>query len=165
MIEFIFTLDYEIYGNGSGSLQDLVLDPTQRLAEIFEEFDAPIVIFAEAVEFPKIEEAQSDPGSFGVRDQLRRLRAGGHEIALHLHPWWANARFEDGFWKLDWSERNLGALEEKRVEEIVSNAIEYLRKALNDPSFTPVAFRSGLWAMQPTSAIATVAGIRRTTCA
>src|SRR5438552_6310746 len=91
MIEFIFTLDYEIYGNGQGSLRKLVLDPTQRLAEVFEEFDAPFVVFAEAVEFAKIEEARSDPDITAVRAQLRELRTGGHEIGLHLHPWWAGA--------------------------------------------------------------------------
>jgi len=156
MIECIFTLDYEIYGNGQGSLRDLVLDPTQRLAEVFQEFDAPFVVFAEAVEFAKMEEAQCDPDSGGVRAQMRELRAAGHEIALHLHPWWANARYEGGRWHLDWSERNIGTLEPERVEAIVSGAIRYLRESLNDPHFTPLSFRSGLWMMQPTLVIAKV---------
>ena len=154
MIECIFTLDYEIYGNGVGSLRDLVLDPTLRLAELFNEFDAPFVVFAEAVEFAKMEESQSDPDTAEVRAQLRQLRAAGHEIALHLHPWWANARYQDGCWLFDWSERNIATLSADRVETIVSNAIRYLREALNDPSFTPFSFRSGLWAMQPTPVIA-----------
>src|SRR5215475_1779669 len=141
MIECIFTLDYEIYGNGVGSLRDLVLDPTLRLAELFKEFDAPFVVFAEAVEFAKMEEAQSDPDTHLVRAQLRDLRAAGHEIALHLHPWWANARYEDGHWHLDWSEQSIGALKTERVEAIVSGAINYLRDGLADPSFTPVSFR------------------------
>jgi peptidoglycan/xylan/chitin deacetylase (PgdA/CDA1 family) len=156
MIECIFTLDYEIYGNGQGSLRDLVLDPTQRLAEVFREFDAPFVVFAEAVEFGKMEEAQCDPDTAGVRAQMRELRAAGHEIALHLHPWWANARYEGGRWHLDWSERNICALQPDRVEAIVSNAIRYLRESLNDPHFTPLSFRSGLWMMQPTPVIAKV---------
>lgn len=156
MIECIFTLDYEIYGNGQGSLRDLVLDPTQRLADVFREFDAPFVVFAEAVEFGKMEEAQCDPDSAGVRAQMRELRAAGHEIALHLHPWWANARHEGGRWHLDWSERNICALQPERIEAIVSNAIRYLRESLNDPHFTPLSFRSGLWMMQPTPVIAKV---------
>ena len=156
MIECIFTLDYEIYGNGQGSLRDLVLDPTQRLAEVFQEFDAPLVVFAEAVEFAKMEEAQCDPDIGGVRAQLRELRAAGHEIALHLHPWWANARHEGGRWHLDWSERSICALQAERVEAIVSEAIRYLRESLNDPHFTPFSFRSGLWVMQPTAVIAKV---------
>ena len=156
MIECIFTLDYEIYGNGQGSLRDLVLDPTQRLAEVFQEFDAPLVVFAEAVEFAKMEEAQCDPDIGGVRAQLRELRAAGHEIALHLHPWWANARHEGGRWHLDWSERSIGTLEPRRVEAIVSEAIRYLREALHDPHFTPLAFRAGQWAIQPTPVIVSV---------
>jgi peptidoglycan/xylan/chitin deacetylase (PgdA/CDA1 family) len=156
MIECIFTLDYEIYGNGQGSLRDLVLDPTQRLAEVFQEFDAPFVVFVEALEFAKMEKAKSDPDTAGVRVQLRALRAAGYEIALHLHPWWARARHEDGHWHLDWSERSICALQPERVEAIISGAIHYLRESLNDPHFTPLSFRSGLWLMQPTPVIAKV---------
>jgi peptidoglycan/xylan/chitin deacetylase (PgdA/CDA1 family) len=156
MTECIFTLDYEVYGNGVGALRDLVLEPTRQLAKVFQEFGAPFVVFVEAVEFAKMEEAQSDPDTAEVRAQLRELRAAGHEIALHLHPWWANARYEGGRWHLDWSERSIGTLEAARVEAIVSEAVRYLRDALGDPSFTPISFRSGLWVMQPTSVIANV---------
>jgi peptidoglycan/xylan/chitin deacetylase (PgdA/CDA1 family) len=156
MIECVFTLDYEIYGNGVGSLQDLVLDPTRRLAAIFEEFDAPFVVFTEVVEFAKMEEAQSDPDTAAVRAQLRELREAGHEIALHIHPWWANARYENGYWHLDWSEQVIGRLHPDRVEAIVSSGIDYLRQALNDSSFTPLSFRAGSWAFQPTPVIARV---------
>jgi len=156
MIECVFTLDYEIYGNGEGSLRDLVLDPTRRLAELFQEFRAPFVVFAEAVEFARMEETQTDPDTARVRAQLRELRAAGHEIALHLHPWWANARYEDGHWHMDWSERNICALEPDRVEAIVSAAIDYLRDALEDPLFGPLSFRAGSWVMQPTAVIANV---------
>jgi len=156
MIECVFTLDYEIYGHGGGGLRELVLDPTRQLAEVFKDFGIPFVVFAEAVEFAKIEESQSDPDAAEVRAQLRDLRAAGHEIALHLHPWWANARYADGRWQLDWSERNICALEPDRVEAIVSAAIRYLRDAIDDPRFTPLSFRSGLWVMQPTSVIAEV---------
>jgi hypothetical protein len=154
--QFVFTLDYEIYGNGTGSLASLVIEPTQRLAEVFQRNQARFVVFAEAVEFPKIETAQTDPGSAGVRRQLRELRSAGHEIALHLHPWWARARHEGGRWHLDWSERNICDLDAPRVDAIVSEAIGYLRDALEDQQFSPVSFRSGLWAMQPTASISTV---------
>jgi hypothetical protein len=66
MVECVFTLDYEIYGNGQGSLQELVLDPTRQLADIFQEFGAPLVVFAEAIEFARMEENHSDPDSAGV---------------------------------------------------------------------------------------------------
>lgn len=156
MLTVLFTLDYEIYGNGKGSLEELVLEPTRRLAALFQEFSAPFVVFAEALEFAKMEEAQSDPAIAEVRTQLRSLRAAGHEIGLHLHPWWANARRENGQWRLDWTERNICALPERRISQIVELAIAYLRDALGDPGFTPVSFRSGLWLMQPTQPMARV---------
>ncbi len=156
MIECIFTLDYEIYGNGEGTLRDLGLEPTARLAGLFQDWGVPFVVFPEALEFARIEEAGSDPDTAVVRTQLRELRAVGHEIGLHVHPWWANARHENGHWWLDWSERNICLLKPDRVEAIVSGAIGYLRDALGDPRFTPLTFRSGLWVMQPTAVVAKV---------
>ena len=83
MIQFIFTLDYEIYGNGAGSLRDLVLEPTGRLADVFQEWNASFVVFAEAIEFRKMEEFHSDEAIPEVRAQLRQLRDRGCEIGLH----------------------------------------------------------------------------------
>ncbi|HSA00598.1 MAG TPA: hypothetical protein P5055_07645 [Candidatus Paceibacterota bacterium] len=114
------------------------------------------MVFAEALELAKMERFQSDPAIADVRNQLRSLRAAGHEIGLHLHPWWANARFEDGSWSLDWSERNICALPTERIDQIVTEAINYLRNALGDPAFSPVSFRGGLWLMQPTVPMASV---------
>jgi hypothetical protein len=156
MLNCIFTLDYEIYGNGEGSLRDLVVDPTHRLAQIFREFGSPFVVFPECLEFARMEAAQSDADTARVRDQLRELQSVGHEIALHIHPWWADARYESGKWHLNWSERNICTLHPDRIEAIVLESIQYLRDALKDPSFTPLSFRSGLWVMQPTEWIADV---------
>jgi hypothetical protein len=150
----VFTLDYEIYGNGKGSLRELVLDPTERLADLFRQFNAPLVIFVEALEFAKMEECQSDDAIGEVAAQLRRLRSQGHEIALHLHPWWANARYKDRNWHLDWTERNICALSPARIETIIGQAIAYLRRALDDPQYVPSSFRGGLWVMQPTKHMA-----------
>src|SRR5688572_369288 len=98
MIQFVFTVDYEIYGNGAGTLRDLVYDPMELLIDIFRRHSAAFVTFAEAIEFQKIEEYKSDEGSANIRDQLCRMNQEGHEVALHLHPWWAKAAFRDGVW-------------------------------------------------------------------
>lgn len=156
MLSLIFTLDYEIYGNGCGSLKELVLEPTQRLADLFQQYGAPLVIFAEAIELAKIKEARADPAIDAVEEQLRSLRDAGHEIALHLHPWWSNAQYKDGAWQLDWSERNLCVQSPSRIEAVVSSAITYLRSAFRDDAYVPRSFRGGLWLMQPTENMAQV---------
>src|SRR5690349_74991 len=117
MIEFVFTLDYEIYGNGTGTLRDLVYEPTRRLISLFEKRNVTFVTFAEAVEFIKIEEYHSDSGITQVREQLFELYEKGFEIGLHLHPWWAKGRFENGFWLLDFNEQNICRLPGARIQE------------------------------------------------
>src|SRR6476660_7896099 len=150
MIDFAFTLDYEIYGNGLGRLHDLVYQPTEELATVFKERNVPFVVFAEALELQKMEDYGTDDSIGNVRDQLCRLRDENFEIALHLHPWWVNARPEGEFWRFDWTDRNLCVAARPRVDEVIHTAIDYLRRTLRDQSFIPTSFRNGLWLMQPT---------------
>ena len=56
MIKLIFTLDYEIFGNGEGSLKELVYEPTQNLINLFNEYNYNFVNFVEAAELIKIKE-------------------------------------------------------------------------------------------------------------
>lgn len=156
MIDFIFTIDYEIYGNGGGSLDQLVYEPTERLASLFRRHNATFVVFAEALEFIKIEAYQSDTAISRIRTQLRGLHAEGFEIGLHLHPWWSNARWINNQWCLDYGERNLCLQSPARIDQVVGGAIDYLRQAIEDSRFKPISFRSGLWLMQPTSVMASV---------
>lgn len=156
MIQCIFTLDYEIYGNGTGTLASLVYEPARQLRDIFRTWDARFVVFAEAAEFEKIETYGSDPAIDAVRGQLRQFHQEGFEIALHLHPQWANGQFEQGRWRLDYSEYNLCALSSSRIERIAGQAINYLRYAVNAADFQPISFRAGNWLFQPTK---TAAGV------
>ena len=156
MIECIFTIDYEIYGNGEGSLKELVYEPAKQLKRIFDEAGAKFVLFVEAIELEKIETFRTDPAIDQVKDQIREFHQEGFEIALHLHPQWFNARYEDGKWNLDYTEYNLCTLSERRINEIVSRSIAYLRELLNVPDFIPLSFRAGNWLFQPTATAARV---------
>ena len=156
MIACIFTLDYEIYGNGEGSLAELVYEPTRKLMEIFRNRDARFVTFVEAAEFDRIEAQRSDPAIDLVNRQISDLHKGGYEIGLHLHPQWCNARFESGKWQLDYSEYNLCVLPRERIEEIVEGALDYLRNILGADDFAPLSFRAGNWLFQPTTTAAAV---------
>jgi hypothetical protein len=156
MIDCLFTLDYEIYGNGEGSLKELVYDPAERLAAIFEKWDARFVNFVEVAEFEKIEERGTDPYIGLVRKQIRDLYQKGFEIALHLHPQWYNARYEQSQWHLDYSEYNLCTLPRPRIVEIVERALSYLRYTIDQNQFTPLSFRAGNWLFQPTQTAGSV---------
>lgn len=156
MIECLFTIDYEIYGNGEGSLRELVLEPAKQLKRIFDNVGAKFVAFVEVAELAKIEALHTDPTIHDVKRQVREFYEDGFEIGLHLHPQWCNARHRNGKWELDYTEYNLCTLPERRIAEIVKDSVAYLRELLNQPDFTPFSFRAGNWLFQPTSPAARV---------
>lgn len=156
MIQCIFTLDYEIHGNGDGALADMVYEPARRLRELFLQQGVRFVNFVEVAELERIEELGTDPAIDAVRCQVRDLFREGFETALHLHPQWYNARREQGRWLLDFGEYNLCTLAEERMARIVGRSLDYLRYLVDAGSFTPISFRAGNWLFQPTQPAARV---------
>jgi len=156
MIECIFTIDYEIYGNGQGSLRELVFEPARKLIAVFEEWNVRFVNFVEVAELQKIEAASTDEASADVRRQIREMFIRGFEIALHLHPQWCKASFQNGTWLLDYSEYNLCNLPRQRIVEIVEGAVAYLQDVVGDDDYSPISFRAGNWLLQPSGCAASV---------
>lgn len=154
MIECIFTVDYEIYGNGRGSLSELVYRPAEKLRSVFREHGARFVVFPDVAELEMIEASGTDPLIGPVKEQLRDFHAGGFDIGLHIHPWWYNARRENWAWVLDQAEYNLCVQPVERIGTILDRAIGYLKNALGAPEFTPVCFRAGHLLFQPTQPLA-----------
>ena len=156
MIRCIFTLDYEIYGNGTGALRDLVYEPAELLRNIFKNWNARFVTFVEVAELEKIEACGTDSAIDLVKRQIRDLHREGFEVGLHLHPQWCNANYERGRWILDASEYNLCTLPRTRIVHIVQRSFDYMRYIVDQSTFTPLSFRAGNWLFQPTQ---TAAGV------
>ena len=156
MIECIFTIDYEIYGNGKGSLRELVYEPAGTLMATFRKWNKRFVAFVEVAELEMIEAKGTDPAIDLVKEQLRDFHREGFELGLHLHPQWYKARYENGRWFLDYNEYNLCSLPRDRIVQIVERSIAYFQDVLGEPDFTPRFFRAGNWLLQPTKTAATV---------
>src|SRR5262245_54521266 len=156
MIECVITIDYELYGDGSGALRELVYEPAARLMEVFRRRNVRFVAFVEAAELERIDACGTDAAIELVTQQVRALHAEGFEVGLHLHPQWCNARYLEGQWHLDDHEYNLCTLPRERIVQIVGDALACLRRLVDDPRFTPLAFRAGNWLFQPTH---TAAGV------
>lgn len=150
MIECIFTIDYEIYGNGRGSLKELAYEPTQKLSAIFDSRNARFVVFADVAELEMIEVKGADPAIELIIKQLKALYRRGFEIGLHIHPWWYGAQREDEKWILNYGTYNLCTQTKARIDEIIDRSIKYSRRLLGDPEFVPTSFRAGHLLFQPT---------------
>lgn len=156
MIEFIFTIDYEIYGNGEGTLEELIYEPAAKLIDIFLKHNKRFVPFIEVAELELIEAHATDPIIDSVKKQIRYFHNNGFELGLHLHPQWYNARHDNGTWQLDYSEYNLCTQSPERINQIVERSINYFRHILGKDEFTPISFRAGNWLFQPTGNMAKV---------
>ena len=160
MITCVFTIDYEIYGNGEGTLTDLVYEPAAKFEALFRKWGLRFVAFVEVAELEMIEVHGADRATDTVKHQLRDLYREGFELGLHLHPQWYNARYQNGDWSLDYGEYNLCLLPEDRIAHIVDRSIAYFRRVLSVPDFTPFSFRAGNWLFQPTRTAARVLAAR-----
>ena len=156
MIECIFTIDYEIYGSGEGSLKELVYEPAEKLKYLFEKWNAPFIAFVEVAELEMTEAQGSDPAINLVKDQIRDFHKKGFELGLHLHPQWYDGKFENGKWFLNDTEYNLCTLPYERIAQIIERAVAYFRQVLGIDNFTPLSFRAGNWLFQPTESVASV---------
>ena len=156
MVECIFTIDYEIYGNGQGCPLKLMYEPAQKLKTVLLAHSSRCVFFVEVAGLRALERAEPALTIKMLTDQIRDLHQNGFEIGLHIHPQWVNGRFENGSWLLDPNEYNLCALPQKRMLCIVDESIDYLAAILKQPGLVPFSFRSSNWLFQPTQPLAGV---------
>ena len=155
----MFTLDYEIYGSGAGDFDALMIEPTRRLLGLFKEFGAKLTIMAETAEILALRRHPECADTLArIESQLRQAIAEGHDVQLHLHPAWFNARRIDGHWGLDFSEYALAALPKSKIADYVRTGKEYLEELgrKERPDYRCLAFRAGNWLMQPSRNIVAV---------
>ncbi len=156
MLKAIFTLDYEIHGNGEGCPHELMVEPTHRMMDFFDRYGAKLTIMADVAEILKFKEYKEQFGRDdyhydAIAEQLKDAIRRGHDVQLHLHASYFNARFEGGRWLQDWSEYNFAGLPFERLNEIVRIGKEYLEALLKPvlPSYECVAFRAANWSVSP----------------
>lgn len=154
MIKIILTIDYEIFGNGDGDLKKLIVIPANKLLESLNKYGWKFVNFVEVAELIKFKQQSSIfPAYRLVEEQIEFIYSQNHEIALHLHPQWFNAVYNENKWLLDYSEYNICNLPETKINSYIKESIEYLRNVIGCNDFSPTSFRAGNWLLQPTDKI------------
>lgn len=156
MLKVIFTLDYEIHGNGEGDPYKLMVEPTARLLDLFDQYGAKLTVMADVAEILRFREYKDEFGrdDYHYEDIVKQLQdtiRRGHDVQLHLHSSYFNSRFENGRWLQDWSEYNFAGLSEQRLKEMVRLGKEFLEDELRviDPDYECYVFRAANWAVSP----------------
>ena len=156
MLVLIFTLDYEIHGNGEGCPYELMVEPTDRLLRLFDEYGAKLTIMADVAEILKFKEYKEQFGRDDyhydrIVEQLRRAIQTGHDVQLHIHSSYFNAQFGEGRWSQDWSEYNFAGLPYERMAWMIGTGKKYLEELLRpvDAGYRCLAFRAANWSVSP----------------
>jgi hypothetical protein len=156
MLRIIFTLDYEIHGNGDGSPLSLMVEPTDRLLNLFDEYGAKLTIMADVAEILKFKEYKEKVGRDdyhydAIVHQLCTALSRGHDVQLHLHSSYFKAHHDQGRWCQEWSEYDFAGLPYDRMVWMVRTGKEFLENLLRpvSPAYNCMAFRAANWSVSP----------------
>ncbi len=156
MLRVIFTLDYEIHGNGDGCPLKLMVEPTQRLLRLFDDYGAKLTIMADVAEILKFKEYKDEVGRDdyyydAIVDQLRSPLPRGNDVQLHIHSSYFRAHHSQGCWHQDWSEYNFAGLPYDRMVWMVKAGKRFLENLLQpvDQEYRCLAFRAANWSVSP----------------
>lgn len=155
LIYLSLTDDWELRGNGSGSIEEIQFRPMRELVSIYKRHRVRSTFNAEVMqqltfrqferEFPELR-ALADRWDEHVREAFQ----AGHDIQLHLHTQWTEAAYAGGQWRLsgDWSILNY---DEPTAYKLLSTGRDYLENLLRpvDASYKCVSFRAGSSVIAP----------------
>ena len=145
------TFDYELFfGANSGTIQNCLLSPTERLIKLASKHQVPFVFYVDAGylcqlrKYQHIEQCAKDYRL--VAEQLKSLTVAGHEIALHVHPHWEDSFYENNQWKIDTKRYKLADFSDQDIERIITKYHQALSEITGKVC---QSYRAGGWCIQP----------------
>lgn len=147
------TLDYELFFGESGTPEKSIIEPTNRLINIADNYNFKCVFFVDSgyliklkslsTRYPKLQKDYNI-----VSSQIEALSLAGHDIQLHIHPHWEDTEYDGEKWVFNLARYRLDAFSESEIIDIFIRYKEILEEITNKKIF---AFRAGGWCIQPFS--------------
>lgn len=150
-ISLILSIDYELFGDGSGNVIREQVIPTNNLMDVCELNDAKITCFIEmgqfffyqdhSNKFPELQESNEL-----ILNQIKDLIRRGHDVQFHYHPTWFNATISSsGKIELDLELYDISQLKIADQIQILKRGKTFLENELKEinPTYSCIAFRAG----------------------
>lgn len=166
MKQLVLTLDYELYGDGSGNVFEHMIHPTEKILDICEEHDIKMTLFFEVLEYIRLKQEWDKGNSMGyaespvlaIERQLQKMALEGHDIQLHVHPQWINAVFRDGGWQVDFDNWRLGDFavpQDYSIEDMLREGKETIEALVRSvcPDYQCTILRAGGYNVMPSGAV------------
>ncbi len=153
----IFTLDYEIHGNGDGDPLALMVEPTNRLMDLLEQYHGKLTILVDVAEvlcFKEYYEAHGEDkfSYLLIEEQLKDALHRGHDVQLHIHSSYFGSQYNGKQWSQAIENYNMAALPYSNIYGMVQQCKDYLESLLKpiDTTYRCRIFRAANWSMMPT---------------
>jgi hypothetical protein len=154
-IYLALTHDWELRGDGSGDIEEIQFASMRRLLEIYEKFGARTTFLPDVMQqvaFGKLESKHPElkPLANSWDEHALEAYRQGHDIQLHLHSQWSDAKYQSDIWQLrgDWSLLNY---DREHAEVMLVESKSYLENLLRpiDANYRCIAFRGSALAVAP----------------
>ena len=164
MKQLILTADYELFfGRITGSVQECLIEPTEKLATILDVYDSKMTIFWDILHFYKLLEIEEQypeikRDRIAIQNQICELIKKGHDVQLHLHPHWLDAKYVDRKWNFSYNHFNLQSLLNENNSSNINTILGCVTIGKNlmesiihtvDESYKVFAFRAGGYLIEP----------------
>lgn len=160
--KLLITFDYELFlGNRSGNIRECLLEPTNKIIDVIDRFNAKAVFFVDTTylltlkkNFDKYAVCQNDFNT--VASQLQDLIKRGHYVFPHIHPHWLDAVYleKTNEWQLNsLAHYRFHNTPGKDREFVFDESIKVLKEIILPvkPDYLINAYRAGGWCIQPFS--------------
>jgi hypothetical protein len=151
------TFDYEMFSGNPGDTYNNIIEPTNKLLEIFKSNNIKATFFIETVFIKKLIEYSKQFSNLKnefllIKEQLKKMVQLGHRIELHLHPYWLDGVYNGKKWNITSFKYNrLQNMPENTALELFSDGVTLLESIAYEvqPNYKVKAFRAGGWCVQP----------------
>lgn len=165
-MNLVLTFDYELFGDGSGDVFDLMIKPTEAILNVCDSQNIKTTIFFEVIEYIRLKEEWDKGNAMGysvnpieaIENQIISAALNGHDIQLHVHPQWVNAVYEKGEWVMDLSNWRVGDFDAGngfRVKQMLKLGKETIEQLIQPslPSYKCTVFRAGGFNIMPSGEV------------
>lgn len=169
-LALIFTNDWELFGDGSGEYFEIQHNPLQELTNLMSQYGAKLTIMAEVFQQLKhIEFSNNNNSLKNITDSWEKILqdsySKGHDVQLHIHPQWNEAKFENNEWQLgdNWS---IGKRSKDQIEKFISDGKSYLEEVIRkvDENYSCNCFRAGAYYIEPSASVIEVLNLNNFIC-
>ena len=154
-VALVFSSDYELFGDGSGSVDREQIKPTRRLVDIISPHGAKLTVMFEYAQYCTYEKFSNINSDFKhanelIREQLIELVKNGHDVQLHYHAQWRDTEYQNQQFKLNLEKVDISCLQYDEIVQVLRDGKQFLETLLKPykADYECVAFRAGSWAVK-----------------